>query len=480
MISSISTIDRRYVLQVISILGILATLSMYVETMIMPSLPDLQKDFHVSESEIAWVLTAYMISGVVSTPLIGKLSDLYGRKKILTIIILIYSFGTLLAGIVKNFQLFIILRAIQGIGMSMFPIAFSIITEQFPRDEIPRASGILSAMFSIGSIVGIVGGASVAEYFGWRMTFLTAAPFCFLMAILVHLIIKEYRPRIEKVKLDYLGAFLLGSSLALITYAFERAPHLTWYSVEVISSLTSGIVLFLLFLYWENVVEIPLVDLRKLREINVFTANFVGIITGFIMFMNFQAIIYLLRIPKPVGQELTVLQTGIYMIPVAISSMISALVVANLIRKIGVRKALIIGQFLAIVLTPIYLLVNLSNLFQIILASTIFMIGIVTLLVALINVLIFSIRIEELGIMTGLNMVFRFIGGSLGPAVVGSLQSTFKTVITKVFPVGTQIIAFTFTVPSQFVVQLCSVIAFFVILLSIPFVFKVQEVYLRR
>src|SRR5918911_5201712 len=129
------------------------------------------KKFHVSYSMSSWILTAYLISGAVMTPIAGKLSDIYGRKKILLIIMVIYAIGVSTAGFATNIYFMIIARAIQGIGMSMFPIAFGIIRDQFPRAKISIGQGVITSMFASGAVIGLAVGGIIIENYGWGLTF---------------------------------------------------------------------------------------------------------------------------------------------------------------------------------------------------------------------------------------------------------------------------------------------------------------------
>ena len=123
------------------ILSSIATMVMYVETMLIPAIPDLINDFDVSYGTSSWILTTYLISGAVATPIVGKLSDVYGKKKVLLLVMLIYAIGVSFAGFASNIYTLLLVRAIQGIGMGMFPIAFGIIRESISKGKNFNRSG---------------------------------------------------------------------------------------------------------------------------------------------------------------------------------------------------------------------------------------------------------------------------------------------------------------------------------------------------
>jgi MFS family permease len=162
--------------KVLAILSCIATMVMYAETMLIPAIPDLIRDFHVSYSMSSWILTAYLVSGAVMTPIAGKLSDIYGRKKMLLIIMATYGVGVSTAGFSNDIIFMLVARAIQGIGLSMFPIAFSIVREQFARQKVAIGQGIISSMFAAGSSIGLYIGGTIVQHFGWHATFFTIIP----------------------------------------------------------------------------------------------------------------------------------------------------------------------------------------------------------------------------------------------------------------------------------------------------------------
>jgi MFS family permease len=167
------------------ILSSIATMVMYAETVLIPAIPDFISDFNVSYGTSSWILTTYLISGAVATPIVGKLSDVYGKKKVLLAVMLIYAVGVSFAGFASNIYVLLFIRAIQGIGMGMFPIAFGLIRDQFPREKISIGQGIISSMFATGAAVGLSAGALIVENFGWQATFFTIIPVAILLLVTI-------------------------------------------------------------------------------------------------------------------------------------------------------------------------------------------------------------------------------------------------------------------------------------------------------
>ncbi|HXG06832.1 MAG TPA: MFS transporter, partial [Nitrososphaera sp.] len=171
--------------KVLAVLSSIATMVMYAETMLIPAIPDLIQEFNVSYGMSSWILTAYLIPGAVMTPIAGKLSDIYGKKKILLIIMAIYIFGIAIAGFSSNIYILFAARAIQGIGMAMFVIAFGIIRDQFPREKISIGQGVISSMFASGAVIGLAAGGIIISNYGWKATFLSTIPVAVFLFVLI-------------------------------------------------------------------------------------------------------------------------------------------------------------------------------------------------------------------------------------------------------------------------------------------------------
>src|ERR1041384_8572091 len=282
--------------KVLALLSCIATMVMYAETMLIPAIPDLIKDFHVSYSMSSWILTAYLVAGAVMTPIAGKLSDIYGRKKILLIIMVIYAVGVSLSAFATNIYFMIVARAIQGIGLSMFPIAFGIVRDQFPREKISIGQGVITSMFASGAVIGLLAGGTIIQDYGWQTTFFTIIPIAIALLVIIRRFIKvdenttqqEEEWTIPKVgtslkagsnisskyksQIDIKGAITLAiavtSFLLVLTYmeignaGSSTNNNSTQFSLEVVSFLVTGTISFILFIITESRAKYPLVDLK--------------------------------------------------------------------------------------------------------------------------------------------------------------------------------------------------------------------------
>src|SRR5919199_4502923 len=165
----------------------------FSETMLLPAIPEIIQDFNISYGTAAWIFSAYLIVAAVMTPVAGRLSDLYGKKKVLLILITIYIAGLTAGGFADNISFLLATRLIQGLGLAAVPAAFSLLRDTFPPARMATAVGVFGSAYSAGSVVGLLAGATIIQTFGWHATFLIIVPFAALVTLLIARFVRENR-----------------------------------------------------------------------------------------------------------------------------------------------------------------------------------------------------------------------------------------------------------------------------------------------
>jgi len=443
--------DLKYAYKAMVILASLATIVMYIEGMLIPSLTEIEKDFGVGENQVSWVLSAYLLSGTVLLPVVGKLGDIYGKKRVLSIVVLLYAIAVTMTSLSPNFTALIIFRSIQGIGLTMFALAFSLIREEFPRELIPRAQGLVSAAFGIGAAISLPIGAYISQYYGWQTTYHTAIPFVLLVTYLIFTQIRESRYRNPTVRVDWVGASVLGASLGLTVYGLTEGPEWGWTSIYTASTLLAAMIMAAIFVLIERGKTHPLLSIDLLSRRNVLISNMAAAIAGFGIFLANQSLVILLEEPEPVGFNLSIFQTGLYAVPGAIAQLVMAPIAGLLITRTGAKKMLTIGAAWASIFLLLTAALEPLGLLYVIAMVSLAMAGVAVMNVSLINILVFSVEPNVMGVSTAMNSVFRSLGGTIGPAVAGSLGSTFTSLVLIAFVSG---VPFMVSVPSSFAFQL--------------------------
>ena len=472
--SSTSVKIPAYAWKMLAILSCIATMVMYAETMLIPAIPDLIKDFHVSYSMSSWILTSYLIAGAVMTPIAGKLSDIYGRKKILLIIMVIYVIGVSMAGFASNIYYMIFARIIQGIGMSMFPIAFGMIRDQFPREKISIGQGIITSMFASGAVIGLTVGGIIVQDYGWQNTFFTIIPIAIALLLIIWRFIhvidskdedqSQKRSRIlegnniskttggdENVNLskassqiDIKGAITLATtvaSLLLVLTLLETSgsnimtasgndnyPSNANPSVLVILFLIIGIVAFVFFVIIERREKYPLVDFRLMLNKSILPANLIIMLVGFSMFMVFQTIPILVRNPEPVGFGEDAISAGKVQLPFAIVLLIFGPTSGFIVSKLGSLKPIIFGTFMT---TAGFIGLLMFHSTELLVSANLGVLstGLSLTSVGAMNVIILSTPREFSGISLGMSSLMRIVGASIGPALAGMYMQTNQTLL---------------------------------------------------
>ena len=463
-----------YAWKLLVILSSIATMAMYAETMLIPAIPDVIRDFQVSYGMSSWILTAYLVTGAVTTPIAGKLSDIYGKKKVLLIIMIIYAAGVFIGGFATNIYFLLSIRAIQGIGMSMFPIAFGIIRDQFPREKISIGQGVISSMFAAGAAIGLSIGAFIVQFFGWHATFITIIPISISLLIViwrfVHLDEGESnkyqwsnnQSTAENVKsessslqakkdtssrpdrrIDIKGAISLAAAITsflLILTLIETSSNNMNTELPSMSSSSSSsnyqigafvafaIISFIVFVQIERKEKNPLVDLKLVLNKAILPANLIILIVGLSNFMIFQTIPILVRNPEPLGFGADAISTGSIQLPFALVFLIFGPTSGFIISKLGSLKPIIFGTII-ITISFICLLLFHSTEMQVSVNLGLLATGLSFAGVGAMNVIILATPGEYSGISLGIATLIRIIGSAIGPALAAMYMQMNQSIL---------------------------------------------------
>ena len=416
---------------------------MYTETMLLPVLPHLIHEFNLSYNTSSWILSAYLVAGAVMTPVSGKLSDVYGKKKIMIILISIYTFGLIISPFSSNFIMLLISRILQGIGISVFPVTFGLVREQFPKNKLAVSQGIISSMFAGGSVLGLAIGGTIVQYYGWRLTFFSIIPIAIILIyIILRFIPKEkyahenMNTKIEKSehKFDVRGALLLGVTIttfllfitSLRNDSFnEGGNQLTLFGIP-----NSAVIFFMIFVasfasffLFERKTKVPLITPQLFLDRRILSSNIILLIVGMSMFTIFQTLPILAQSPVPVGFDNSAIQMSLVQLPFAIVLLVLGPLVGVIITKIGQTTPLVIGT-IAMSLGFFLLFFIRPNEFYISSYLVIISIGISLTNVSSTNIVMMQSSFKQIGISLGISNLLRIIGSSIGPTIAGLFMQT--------------------------------------------------------
>src|SRR5947207_5110940 len=231
------------ILAVLSLGGISYAL---LQSLVVPALPEIQSSLHTSESAVAWVLTAYLLSASVATPIIGRLGDMYGKERLLMIVLVMLAFGTLISAIASSLSLMLVGRVIQGAGGGVFPLAFSIIRDELPQERVPGAMGLVSSLLGIGAGAGVVFAGIVTEHLSYHWLFWFPLVVIVFTAWLTWRYIPE-SPVKSPAEINYRATVLMSIGISGVLLAITETSTWGWGSPKTLGLLAFG---FLVIFAW--------------------------------------------------------------------------------------------------------------------------------------------------------------------------------------------------------------------------------------
>lgn len=432
-------------------LSVFALMVLYVEMMIVPAIPTFVTFFGGAPiSTVAWILTAYLLVGVVATPLVSSLGDIWGKKRMMVIVLGIYAAAATVAGFTPDIAdflgisrpntlyLLIAVRAIQGIGVSILPLAFAVIGEEFPPQRLGVAQGILAATFAVGAALGFSIGAFITQTFGWQWTYHSIIPVAVAAPFVVALVLQESKVRRE-VPLDIIGGALLGGALGTFLVGVSEGPTWGWgkptgvllgplpFGVPVQLGLAAA--LFAAFLLWEPRARNPMVDFRRLKERNIALVNTTGVAATASMFAFLVAIQTYYQTPTMSGGfGLTISQAGLASLPTVFAMAIASPFIGRYVQTRGPRPVLI-GGGLATAVGGILIATVHGALWQVALEGIPTLVGVIAAFIAMTNVVVLSSVPHERGIQVGINQTFRNVGSTIGPVLAVTILASLTAPI---------------------------------------------------
>jgi MFS family permease len=427
-------------------------LFLYLNTAMSPALPSIQKDFDVSSSVASWVMTAYMVCGAVMTVIMGRLSDIVGAKKMLMIMMICFTVGTILAPFSPNISTLLAFRVLQGIAVASTPISTKLIRDQVPRTKFPIGMSIYLAAYSGGMALGAVLGPVVAAGAGWQGNFYMIAPIAVVLLFVswkfihadeskkVHeheYVEKEAQSgsstttKAKKRRLDFMGIVTLTVTLVSFLVAITFSGSIATNLMAFVTPLVIGVIFLVLFLIVEKRVKPPLVNLKLVFHPVIFTGNISMLMFGILQYFVITGIPQLGASPPPSGLGLDPIHTGLLQLAFGLSMMIFGPVFGLMVAK---RKGLNIKLLVpGVGITAIsFLLLLLFHSTSQGINGSLFIFGMAGALLpqTIINTIIAFTPREYTGISSAITNMMRIVGGAIGPVITTVILASATISIT--------------------------------------------------
>jgi EmrB/QacA subfamily drug resistance transporter len=411
--------DYNVTLAILTLAGIAYALQ---QTMVIPALPALQRDLHTTTTWVTWVLTIFLLFASVATPILGKLGDQYGKERLLVISLLVFLAGSVIAACAWDIWVLIVARAIQGAGGAIFPLSFGIIRDEFPREKVGVAIGLVSAVFGIGGGFGIVLSGLIVDNASWRWLFIVGALTIAPAAFLVHRFVPE-SPIKTASRVDVIGATLLSGGLVALLLALTEGEDWGWTSSRILALGAISLGLLVAWGWAELHVDDPMVDMRMLARREILYTNLTALIAGFAMFGSFVLIPNFVEMPRGFpdsvqravhyGFDASATKAGLYLLPSSITLLFAGPIAGLIGRRIGSKWPLAAGMALVGAAAG-SLAVWHDEPWQILAAMPVLGVGVGFAFAAMATLITEAVRPTETGVATGMNTVMRTVGGVVG------------------------------------------------------------------
>ncbi len=406
----------------LTVLSIAAATSSISQSMVIPLLPRIQRDLGLSPAAVTWALTGYLLAAAVATPLLGRLADMHGKRRVLLAALSVSMAGAIVAGSWHSTTGLIVGRVLQGGLTAVYPMSLSIIRDEIPSHRLRPAIGTVSAMFGAGGGAGLIVAALVAELSpGYQVAFVGLVVMLVIDLVAIALVVRE-SPLRAPARLDLTGAALLATWLSAILLGVTEGNSWGWLSLPTLALF--GLAALSAVAWWtvESRTAMPLVDTRVFVRPSMLIANIGQLLGGFTSFLAFIELSDWVQTPRASGYgfSASVLGASIFLLPWTVTSVIARPLATRLLRLVDLDGALIMGA-LVVAASFTFLGVRHGDAADLYVASAGAGLGIGLLAVVIPILVVEGAPQAQMGVATSMNIIARNVGGAVGASVIGAL-----------------------------------------------------------
>jgi MFS family permease len=384
------------------------------QTILIPALPAIGARYHAGVAAVAWLVTGFLVSSAVSTPLAGRLGDRYGRRRVLLASLATFALGSVLCALGPSIGTLIAGRVVQGLGAGVGPLAFALLPDAVAPEHLSRSVGALIGAGGLGSVVGLLVAGPLVDHVGVPAIFWTLVVVAVGLGLAVALAVPESTIRSDT-RVDWLGAALLSSFLATVVLAVSQGNDWGWTADSIVALLVGAVVSASLFVIRTRTATEPLLDPSSLRLPAVLGANVAVFVIGIALFGAYVLVPYIAGLPKSTGYGLglSTSSIGFLLTPGSIGALVGGVVGGRLIERLGARRQAIVGAALTSLAYILFTLLP-STVVSLSVALIPLGFGIGIALVGIVEVLMLSVGRDGTGAAVGLNSVLRAVGAAIG------------------------------------------------------------------
>jgi EmrB/QacA subfamily drug resistance transporter len=404
-----------------AVLSLAAMAFSLLQSAVIPALPSLEHSLHASADAVAWLLTGYLLSAAIFTPILGRVGDMRGKEKVLVAVLIALSVGTLVSALATTLPIMLVGRIIQGAGGAVFPLSFGIIRDEFPSARVVGGIGFLSSILGVGAGLGIVMAGPIIQHLDYHWLFWIPLVMCVAATIATVIFVPESPIRTPG-RINTVGALLMSGWLVAGLVAVSEGPIIGWGDPKVIGLFVLAALLVVGWMRSETRSASPLVDMKMMRIPEVWTTNLAALLFGFGMYVMFTIVPQFVETSTKYhyGLGASVTQSGLDLVPFAAAMLFVAPLTGRLSVAFGGRRVLLAGCLFSAG-AYIELVLWHAHTWQVLIASGLLGIGIAMGYAAMSNLVVEAVPRSQTGIATGMNTNIRNIGGAVGAGVATSI-----------------------------------------------------------
>lgn len=415
---------RRPAWAVVLVLGLAGIAVALQQTLLVPLLPEFPAILSVSSDDASWVITAALLASAIATPIMTRLADMFGKRRMMLVCLASMTVGSVLGGLGVGFYAVVAARSLQGLAAAMIPIAISIMRDELPKERVSGAVALMSATFGIGAAAGLPLSGIIYEQLGWHAIFWISAGTGLILIAAILWTVSESTIR-TRGRFDYPGAILLSLALGALLLAISKGSAWGWGSQQVILLFTIAAVAIAIWVPVELKTGQPLVDLRTSGRRPVLLTNVASLLVGFAMFANLLVTVQQLQLPAVLGYGfgMSVVAAGLAMVPGGVAMVLFSPISGRMITKYGGRITLLIGigTMAAFYILRIF---TTENVVMVIVTSTVISVATAVAFAAMPTLIMAAVPITETASANGLNALVRSIGTSICSATIAAVLAS--------------------------------------------------------
>jgi EmrB/QacA subfamily drug resistance transporter len=392
-----------------------------LQSLVIPVLTTVQQELHTSQAAVTWVLTAYLLSASIATPILGRVGDMVGKERVFVASLVALAAGSLMAALAPTIGVMIVARVIQGLGGGMLPVAFGIIRDEFPARKVAGAVGVIAALTAVGGSLGIVLAGPIVDALNWHWLFWLPLILTVIAAAGALLFVPESPVR-SPGRISWLPAVLLSAWLVALLVPLSEASDWGWGSARVIGLLAAAVVLALAWAVAELRAATPLIDMRMMRRPVVWTNNLVALLIGIGMYATFAFLPEFIQTPASAGYGFgaSITRSGLLLLPSGVTMFVTGVFAGALARRLGGKALVVAGCLIGCAAMAILAFAH-AHEWEISLSNAIMGVGFGLAFSAMSALVVAAVPVQQTGVASGMNANIRTIGGSIGSAVMASI-----------------------------------------------------------